>query len=177
MVNKKKALLLTIALVLAAIVLILNRPGGGRALPGTARSAYYYDLNTGDLFVADASLIPPIDAPSGVLRGTDSAKAGVQAYVFSCGSCSPEDRYVAWIEMYDPDVKKTLSEQLSATTHPLANRMDPGPVSSLVAEVNLENPGEVTWIGLNSQKGSSIVRQSVRRCPDGSAAIPCMTDN
>ena len=45
--NKKKALLLTIALVLAAIVLFLNRPGGGRPLPGSAHSVYYYDLNTG----------------------------------------------------------------------------------------------------------------------------------
>lgn len=178
MLDRKKTLLLAISLILAlaAILLVANPFGKDQLFPGTARNVYYYDLNTGELFIANAGLIPPIDAPSGVLRGTSSGKAGVRAYVFGCGSCSPEDLHVAWIEMYDHEARKNLTEQLSAKTHPLASRVGPGVVTSLVAEVNLEDPRDVTWVGLNSLKGSSIVRQSTLSCPDGSAAIPCMLD-
>lgn len=177
--DRKKTLLLAISLVtaLAAALLLVNPLAKDRPLPGTARSVYYYDLNTGDLFVADAGLIPPIDAPSGMLQGTTSTKAGVLAYVFTCGSCSPQDRYVAWIEMYTPEAQQALSEQISKKTHPLANRIGSAPAASLVAQVNPAAPGDVKWLGLNSQKGSSIVRQSARRCPNGSAAIPCLPDN
>ncbi len=179
MLDRKKILLVVISLILtlAAILLVANPLGKDRPLPGTARNVYYYDLNTGELFVADAGLISPIDAPSGVLQGTTRGKAGVKAYVFTCGTCSPEDRYVAWIEMYTPEAQQTLSEQTSETKHPLANRMGASPASPLVAQVNPADPKNVTWVGLNSQKGSSIVRQSAKRCPDGSAAIPCMPDN
>jgi hypothetical protein len=176
--RNKKPLLIILTLVLVVIVtfLAVNPFGKDRSLPGTTRNVYYYDLNTGELFSASAGLIPPIDAPSGVLLGTTSSKAGVRAYVFGCGSCLPEDRHVAWIEMYDNEARKNLTEQLSAKTHPLASRMGPEAVTSHVAEVNLEDPRDVKWVGLNSLKGSSIVRQSALSCPDGSAAIPCMPD-
>ena len=79
--------------------------------------------------------------------------------------------------MYTPEAKQTLSEQTSKNIHPLANRMATSPTSPLVAQVNPADPGDVTWVGLNTQKGSSIVRQSARQCPDGAAAVPCMPDN
>jgi hypothetical protein len=179
MLDRKKALLLTMVLLLAlvAVVRVVGGRGDGGPLPGTARSVYYYDLNTGELFVADAGLIPPIDAPSGVLRGTQDGKAGVMAYVFTCGSCSPQDRYVAWIETYTPKARRALAEQSSTKQHPLADRQGSAAVSSLVAEVNPTDPGDVKWMDLKSQQGSSIVRQATRPCPDKSAPKPCLPGN
>ena len=44
------------------------------------RSSYFYDMDAKKLFMAEANMIPPIDAPSG-------GKA-VIAHVFACDSCA-----------------------------------------------------------------------------------------
>jgi len=161
--------------VLAAGALIIIRSGGNRPLPGMSRHAYFYDLNTGELFTAEADRIPPIDAPSGVLRGTQGDKAGVRAYVFTCGDNTESDRYIAWIETYTPEAQRAVAEQRKrpATSHPVAGP-GVGFTPSRIARVNPESPGDVRWTGSDTPKGVDIVRSSTTPCADGSAPIPCV---
>lgn len=60
---------------------------------------YYLDVSTGELFVADAGLRPPIQRYL-----PDSPPTGVIAHVFACGSCDDESaRFIGYIETFKPD--------------------------------------------------------------------------
>src|SRR5688572_11816004 len=85
--NNNSALVTIAAVVLLVIslgVIIMQTKPRGSVGPV---ELYYYDLNTGKLFVAMSDQNPPIDAPSGGFRGPDGPPAGVRAHVFGCGNC------------------------------------------------------------------------------------------
>lgn len=66
------------------------------------KKAWYYDLNTGKLFAAKSSLVPPIEAPSGPLP--DGGPAGVMAHVFTFAAEPNEsDRFIGFLETTDPN--------------------------------------------------------------------------
>jgi len=82
----------------------------GTAAPPPKRTgqAWYYDLNTGQLFTGVED-VAPVDAPSGPLP--TGGQAGVKAYVFSYGDCNDENqRFVAWFERATVNTKKVLKE-------------------------------------------------------------------
>jgi len=178
MMEKKKALLsgLLLVLVLTAAAVMVSRLAGGTRPPGVSSNAYYYDLNTGELFVDKAGLIPPIDAPSGPLKGTADTKAGVRAYVFTCGEDSESDRFIAWIETYTPETQKILIDSNEIkTSHPLVGQG--GAVASpLVALTNTNTPDKVNWMPSQSLMGIKIVRGSTAPCPNGSFSKPCVPE-
>ena len=61
--------------------------------------AYYYDLDTGQLFTAPVANTPIIN-PAGKPRG-------VVAMVFGCGSCAPSNRIVGWLQTSQPQGSQT----------------------------------------------------------------------
>lgn len=66
------------------------------------KKAWYYDLNTGKLFAAKSSLVPPIETPSGPLA--DGRPAGVRAHVFTFSAEPNEsDRFIGFLETRDPN--------------------------------------------------------------------------
>lgn len=67
-----------------------------------AGKAWFYDLNTNELFDAPATSIPPIEAPSGNLP--DGTPAGVQAVVLEGNG----ERKIAYIFTYPPETKAHL---------------------------------------------------------------------
>ncbi len=93
-----------LALVIGAVLL---RGGSG---PGAlATEAYFLDLNTGKLFDAKVSEIPPIAAPSGKPTA-EGEPAGVRARVFSCGSCrDASKRYTGFLETNTQDAKAAIT--------------------------------------------------------------------
>lgn len=168
---KQRWLIVAGAVVIAIGGLMIVMNIGADAPRGISGRAYYYDLNTGELFVAEAGLAPPIDAPSGPLRGTDNHKAGVRAYVFTCGEDSKQDRYVAWIETYPRGSTPPAASDQSATAHPLM-RQNNG-VLPVVARPNPESPADVRWIGPDTPQGIDIIRNHAAAC-GGMAPIPCV---
>lgn len=61
---------------------------------------WFYDLNTGQLFVAPKNAVPPIAAPSGPLA--DGRAAGVKAYVFSyVQEPNESERFIGFLETTD----------------------------------------------------------------------------
>ncbi len=173
--EKKQTLVSVSVLVLAVAIaaVFITKLTGGSKLPGVSRHAYYYDLNTGELFIDDAALIPPIDAPSGVLKGTERDKAGVRAYVFTCGEDSEADRYIAWLETYTPEAQRLLTQtKPDKSTHPLGGPAGGGP-TPLVAQVNPDAPDKLTWTPSLSPMGVKLIHSGITPCPNGSTPKPC----
>jgi hypothetical protein len=66
------------------------------------KKGWFYDLNTGKLFVAKSKLIPPIEAPSGPLE--NGKPAGVKAYVFSYKyEPNESERFIGFLETFTPE--------------------------------------------------------------------------
>jgi hypothetical protein len=84
------------------IIGILSGPGA--PIVQEYEKAWYYDLNTGKLFVDKSSLVPPIEAPSGPLG--DGSPAGVRAHVFTFAAEPNESgRFIGFLETTDPNAE------------------------------------------------------------------------
>jgi len=84
-------------LLLSVVIVWLVRP---EHVPKVAeyKKEWYYDLNTGELFIAKKGLTPPIEAPSGPLP--DGGPAGVRAYVLShVDEPNEAEHLIAFIEI------------------------------------------------------------------------------
>ena len=114
----------------ASIVVALGTVGSAPAEEGAeaARSAFYYDLNAGELFVAPEQPAP-IPAPSGPTA--DGAPAGVHARVFACGDCRvAENRFIGY---------------LATRPRPVPGRGDKLHAGQSGARVTLKRDGDGDW--------------------------------
>jgi hypothetical protein len=92
----------SLAVLIVVLVMVL-RPGPQRRQE-EGRLAWFYDLNTGQLFTADSKKAGPIEAPSGPLP--DGGPAGFRANVYSYVLDPNEsDLFVGFLERPDPNAK------------------------------------------------------------------------
>lgn len=111
---------------------------------------WFYDLNTGELFVARAELAGPIEAPSGPLP--DGKPAGIKAYVFSYVSEPNEsERFIGFLEMPDPETEKDSSIEAEADSR---ENWLPG---KLIRRVD-----DKQWVPANSNQGQAILNEVFR---------------
>ena len=90
----------TVVILFVVVISLFSGPGAPEVQE--FKKGWYYDLNTGKLFVAKSSLVPPIEAPSGPLP--DGKPAGVRAHVFTFAAEPNEsDRFIGFIETTDPN--------------------------------------------------------------------------
>ena len=88
------------ACVLLVVVIMLLWPKGTEKVD-LGEKEWFYDLNTGKLFVAKQGLTPPIEAPSGPL--SNGRPAGVRAYVLSyVFDPNESERFIGFLETTDP---------------------------------------------------------------------------
>jgi hypothetical protein len=94
---------ITVVTVFLLVVVVINLLSGPEAPEiKEFKKAWYYDLNTGKLFVAKSGLVLPIEAPSGPLP--DGRPAGVRAHVFTFAAEPNEsDRFIGFLETTDPN--------------------------------------------------------------------------
>ena len=59
--------------------------------PGGPPQHIYIDMDSGQLFVADANAPYPVETPAGTV-------SGVRAFLYTCRECSEEDWFVAHLE-------------------------------------------------------------------------------
>ncbi|MEM9348526.1 MAG: hypothetical protein AAGB26_18305 [Planctomycetota bacterium] len=136
-----------IAIIIAGISLMSS--GGGE--PETTSRFYYYDMQTGELFVDEANLIPPIKAPSG--------GEGVIAEVYSCGDCEGE-KFVGLLRKYSDAAKEAMEKELPPDTKGILVRLA---------------GAHSRWVPEDSKAGQEMRASSVAaarsRCPGGEPAI------
>ncbi len=113
---------------------------------------WYYDLNTGKLFTADAGQSPPIQAPSGPLP--DGRPAGVRAYVFSySGDPNASDRFTGFLETTDPNAPDV--------SHPSVDLRYEGAEKWARGHL-VRRPGDKRWFPADSRMGRAVMRRSFR---------------
>jgi hypothetical protein len=106
---------------------------------------WYYDLNTGELFTAEAGLTPPIKAPSG--RTPDGRKAGVRAYVLSYVYDPNEaERFIGFLET-------TVTEEMLAET---PQRGGSSPAGKWAKGKMIRPVHDEQWVPADSQEGRAI---------------------
>ncbi|MFA5424394.1 MAG: hypothetical protein WC374_11120 [Phycisphaerae bacterium] len=131
------------------LVLLKIFSGPSRPVIEESKKAWYYDLNTQKLFVAQADLQVPIDAPSGPLP--DGKPAGVRAHVFTYAyEPNENDLIIGYLEMPDPNFVSQNTANENWTVGKLLCR-----------------PGDERWVPAGSSQGSSIMREASKRSPSG----------
>ena len=110
--NPKIVFIITGCSVLLFLVLLISflRPSMSSVKAAKIKEEWYYDLNTGKLFVDKIGLTSPTAAPSGPLPG--GGPAGVRAYVFSYSPKPAEqsERFIGFLEISDPGVTVASGE-------------------------------------------------------------------
>lgn len=148
-----------LAVILALVVYQFVLSGNDRR--GLTK-AYYFDIGTGEVFVASARFQPPIPAPSGSLLG-DGAPAGVRAEMFACGDCGdPSARFVGYLDRLSPDHHKAaLNGEVSA----LPDGVDfEGYLQDGWLVASPDRPEH--WVKLTSDEGAIIVDAPHEKCGD-----------
>ena len=117
--------------------------------------AWFYDLNTGELFTAKTDKLPPIKAPSGHLPNGEPA--GVRAYVFSYAKEPNEsDYFIGFLETFTPEAKKHLSKLIklkTAKSRESIKKLDDGRL--------VRRAGSNQWVPANSNEGRAIINEAL----------------
>lgn len=140
-------------LVVAVPWMLPDRPPPMR----TMEKEWYYDLNTGKLFVADTGLTPPIDAPSGPF--VTGAPAGVRACVLAHSSDPNEsERFIAFLET-------TASGGLRPSQSAPAPRQNTA--TEWARGKLIRRPSDKHWVPADSQQGQVILSEAFVPNEDG----------
>ena len=118
------------------------------------KKGWFYDLNTGKLFVAKSKLIPPIEAPSGPLE--NGKPAGVKAYVFSYKDEPNEsERFIGFLEAFTPEARKNQTNSAKSGSGSAAELIKQWGEGRLIRMV-----GEEQWYTANSTEGRAIIENA-----------------
>ena len=152
-------------LVLLLVIVTLPKlfPNEPPPKPVAVEKAWYYDLNTGRLFTAEAGREPPIDAPSG--PSPDGKPAGVRAYVLSYKSDPNEsERFIAYLEtMGSPDMLPKVPGKPGSSV--AAQKWTKG---RMIRRVN-----DKFWVPADSPMGLRILQEAYARDKSGRLPIYC----
>lgn len=153
-------------LLIVILCLIWAEPVIKYAVP---EKAWYYDLNTGKLFVSGAHQNPPIDAPSGQLP--DSNQAGVLAYVYQSGSDKDSKRFIAFLEKLTDEAQKTRPTKLSPSEKRTKQEIQLWNKGRLIKRVDDED-----WVFYESPQGRAILNEVAEEIQRSNLVL-CYPDN
>lgn len=139
--------------VLLLLIVITSLTASGPGVTREREKAWFYDLNTQQLFAAAGDDVPPIDAPSGAL--TDGQPAGVRAYVFSRVSEPNEsERFIGYLEMFTPEGKEMIS-----TIRKSGTKVTSDVIRQLNRNRLLRRPSDTNWFPADSNDGRVVLEQ------------------
>lgn len=161
--SKKKVLKVVLAIVIlgvaAGVYYAMSGPSAPPVQEGPPKYTWFYDAGSGELFSMPGGTEGPIEPPSGG-KLSNGEPGGVNAYVFSCGSCdNPAERFIGYVEVMPLEVRNRPFE--------LRN-----PGLSLISEVK-EGSKELAWVPAGSNAGGAITQGLMTRC-GGGAPKPCL---
>ncbi len=126
------------------------------------QQAFFYDLSKGELFVADARLIPPI-------RGIDGAEEdGVKAVVVAPKPEDKKGRRIAYLERYSPELKKDMEDARARNSAPMIGK------SAAQAFRFVKREKDKDWVPMASPEGQQIVNEWTAPGPDGLSPVVCV---
>lgn len=165
-INKNPMIIvsITIASVLILLVIIgLSMPGKTVTTVKEYKKGWFYDPNTGELFVAESDAASLIDAPSST--SPSGRLAPVRAYVFSYAYEPNEtNRFIGFLEIPNPVAKKEVSEFTSSGVSG-AKRWGQG---RLIRRVDDEQ-----WVPADSNEGQAILKKLFLPNENGEVAHYC----
>ncbi len=125
--------------------------------------AWFYDLNTSLLFVADSGQTGPIEAPSGPLPA--GGHAGLKAHVYSYVLDPNEtERFVGFLEKPDP---RAAGAKLSS---------DLGSFQEWTRGKLIRRIDDDDWTSTTGRQGREILGELGRSNEQGQTAIYCVPD-
>ena len=153
----RKQLIAALIMVALAAAVFFNSWLASRKGP----QAFFYDLSKGELFTADANLIPPI-------RGIDNAEEdGVKALVIAPTVDDKKNRRIAYLERFAPELKRDMEEARAKQTRPLIDR------GSQQNFRFVRRAKDTNWYSMNSTEGERIVNEWTAPGPDGLSPVVC----
>jgi hypothetical protein len=157
----------TLAMIGAVALLIIALGGffvlnGHRIGDSGSRDVYFYDMNTGKIFVSSNAELPPIETDSGLHH---NLPAGVRIRIFACGEYAEfsgltleevqaEGGFPLWLERYTMDAKQMVGDESG------------GPVM-IESGLLIRAIGGKNWVPRNSPAGVRVIQQVQELCPDG----------
>ena len=166
-INKNPRIIVSIAIASVLILLVII----GLSMPEKAvtttvkeyKKGWFYDPNTGKLFVAESDTVPLIDASSGGER-----RAPVKAYVFSYAYEPNEtNRFIGFLEIPNPVVKKERLESIGSGASG-AKQWGQG---RLIRRVDDEQ-----WVPADSNEGQAMLKKLFLPNENGEVAHYCQPE-
>ncbi len=138
-------------LLLVLVIVFMIADGDSRPEINKSKKAWFYDLNTAELFVGKASENGPLKAPSGPLPNGEPA--GVKAHVFVyVNDPNKNDLVIGYLEKPDPNAKEVSD----------SNIWGEGKLVRSLEDAN--------WVEANSIKGKTIRKAATERNDKGQVA-------
>lgn len=123
-----------------------------------ARSAWFYDVNTGKLFPGSPKKTGPIKAPSGPTA--DGEPAGFRAHVYSyLREPNDAELFVGFLERPDPDSESKCSAS------------DFGQFDKWARSRLIRRPKDKGWVPATSPEGKKILEEMIRPNKKGQTPI------
>lgn len=126
---------------------------------GISEQTYFYDLSEKKLFGASRDAVPPI-------RGLNDATEDAVRAVVICLPGKPEDRSIAYLEKYAPELKQNLEQVRVGKAEPLPSKVRNG-------YRFVQRPGDDQWQPANSPAGEQILNGWNVPGPDGRYPVVC----
>lgn len=152
---------ITVVTVLVLLTIVIGLLSGPKAPEiKEYKKAWFYDLNTGKLFVDKSSLIPPIEAPSGPLP--DGSPAGVKAHVFTFAyEPNESERFIGFLETTDPNA------EINSST---SSRQKTDSIKSWGQGKFFRRVEDEKWVSGSSKEARAILNEAF--APDENAERP-----
>ena len=139
-------------------------------------NAFYYDLESDEIFVGKTAQTPPIIGPSG-------ERAGVRAYVYACGQCPPKDQLVglnwrdleqtpAFIAYFQRYSDRLLDIRASGRAF---EELDQADQAYMVQEHGdlVRAPDDERWVPRASGHARQLLSQGPAPCPGDQPLVSC----
>ena len=132
-----------------------------------ARDVYFYDVESGGVFTHTSADLPPVATP---WSQTSDSPHGYRAYVFSCGSCTPKEWEVLYIESYSATARDAWNRYRHKTVKPgEAHEMPNETQGRFVAD-----PQKQQWVPLtDAQARPLLMRPNDKICPENRPIREC----
>lgn len=163
--NPKVMIGITVVLILIFIMVVISQFGDGQQVKVKAQNkAWFYDLNTGEIFTADSDKLPPIKAPSGLLANGEPA--GVRAYLLSyVNEPNESERFIGFLEKLTEEGQK-----LAASFQKSRDNVTRESIKRWNQERLIRRIDDKEWFSVDSEEGKVILKEIFQ--PDENGRVP-----
>lgn len=177
--NRNSALVTVLVVALLLVSLGFFVLQGRQPVYQPPAQAYFYDLSSNQanpmdrLFLAKATDVPPISAPSGTTM-PDGTPTGVRANLFACGDCAKGKLFIGYLDLLTKDAKDAQIQAQSASAATTPTPLDPQLVGRWEAGHLIRTVEEDHWVPIKSPQGEEILNALEEHCKGtGKAPRPC----